>query len=227
MGEYHKIQSIFKRDPATNMKTFLMGEFSEPEFEYLYNNEWEFTEKVDGTNIRVYLGDGTDNPVYRFGGRTDNAIIPKPLQANLHEMFGNAPASELLELGAANAILYGEGYGPGIQSGGKYGFHPSFVLFDVRIGNWWLNRSDVDDIAKKLGIKSVPVVGRGPLSEAIDMCAAGFESQWGPFICEGIVARPVVELQNRAGRRIITKVKHKDFAYLSNATGERSPVSAV
>lgn len=40
----------------------------------------------------------------------------------------------------------------------------------------------------------------------------GFKSQWGDFIAEGIVARPMTELKNRNGSRIITKIKHKDFA---------------
>jgi len=37
------------------------------------------------------------------------------------------------------------------------------------------------------------------------------ESVWGDFQAEGIVARPGVELFDRAGRRIITKLKCRDF----------------
>ena len=48
MTQYHKIQSVFKRDPNTKFKTLLEGEYSIPEFEYLKDNEWVFTEKVDG-----------------------------------------------------------------------------------------------------------------------------------------------------------------------------------
>ena len=55
MKEYHKIQTIFKRDPENKFKTLIYGEFSLPEFEYLKNNTWIFTEKVDGTNIRKCL----------------------------------------------------------------------------------------------------------------------------------------------------------------------------
>jgi hypothetical protein len=39
----------------------------------------------------------------------------------------------------------------------------------------------------------------------------GFTSQWGDFAAEGIVARPKIELKTRGGKRIITKIKHKDF----------------
>ncbi|GAG78633.1 unnamed protein product [marine sediment metagenome] len=35
MIEYHKIQTIYKRDPDTNYKTLLEGNFSTPELEYL------------------------------------------------------------------------------------------------------------------------------------------------------------------------------------------------
>ena len=48
MKEYHKIQTVFMRDLENRYKTLLEGQFSLPEFEYLANNEWAFTEKVDG-----------------------------------------------------------------------------------------------------------------------------------------------------------------------------------
>ncbi len=38
MKKYHKIQSVFKRDAKNNHKTFLLGEYSRPEFEYLKDN---------------------------------------------------------------------------------------------------------------------------------------------------------------------------------------------
>ncbi len=53
MKEHHKIQTVYKRDPATKHKTLIADDFSLPEFEFLRNNEWIFTEKVDGTNVRV------------------------------------------------------------------------------------------------------------------------------------------------------------------------------
>lgn len=75
MNEYPKIQTVFKRDLATKYKTLLEGNYSLPEFEYLKNNKWIFTEKVDGTNIRVCFRDGK----VVFYGRTDSAQIPAPL----------------------------------------------------------------------------------------------------------------------------------------------------
>ena len=65
MKEYIKIQTIFKRDLLTNHKTLLEGDYSLPEFDYLKDNTWIFTEKVDGTNIRV-MWDGKE---IAFGGK--------------------------------------------------------------------------------------------------------------------------------------------------------------
>lgn len=45
----------------------------------------------------------------------------------------------------------------------------------------------------------------------IGITREGFTSTWGDFIAEGIVARPEVELFDRMGQRIITKIKYNDF----------------
>lgn len=207
MSTYHKIQSVFKRDPENNFKTFLEGEYSLPEFLYLAHNGWVFTEKIDGTNIRVYW-DGTD---VRFEGRTDKAQIPTFLLEQLTEMFPPEVFSTFDN--DTGVVLYGEGYGARIQKGGGNYISDgvSFVLFDVRIGNWWLERSAVDEVAESLGIKSVPVVGYGSLHDMVSWVRAGIRSEWGDFEAEGLVARPVIELSARNGKRIITKLKCRDF----------------
>ena len=48
-----------------------------------------------------------------------------------------------------DVTLYGEGYGARIQKGGGKYLAKScdFVLFDVKIGDWWLRREAVDEIA--------------------------------------------------------------------------------
>ena len=35
---------------------------------------------------------------------------------------------------------------------------------------------------------------------------------WGDFTAEGLVARPKTELFGRDGKRVITKIKYKDFS---------------
>jgi hypothetical protein len=56
-------------------------------------------------------------------------------------------------------------------------------------------------------------MGEGTLTEAAELARVGFNSKWGDFMAEGIVARPEVELKTRAGHRIITKIKHRDFEH--------------
>ena len=203
MLEYHKIQTVYKRDPATKHKTVLIGEYSLPEFAYLADCEWMFTEKVDGTNIRI----GWDGTSVTFGGRTDNAQIPAFLVQRLMELFTATTMAQL-----APMTLYGEGYGAKIQKGG--GNYKSdgvdFVLFDVFCG-MWLERENVEDIATQLLVKAVPILGSGTLLNLKEYVHAGFTSRWGNFQAEGIVARPIVELLNRRGERIITKLKCRDF----------------
>lgn len=208
MKEYHKIQTVFKRDANTNHKSLLVGQFSLPEFEYLQNNQWIFTEKVDGTNIRVMISHERND--ITFGGKTDRAQIPSPLVAFLMGKF-LPQAEKMLSVLEGEVCLYGEGFGAGIQKGGNYRPDQSFVLFDVKADDWWLRRGDVEEVAKGLDIEVVPVIDEGDLIDMVDLVQKGFKSSWGDFIAEGIVARPKTELQTRSGERIITKIKHKDF----------------
>jgi hypothetical protein len=206
MKEYHKIQTVFKREMENNGKALLIGQWTTPEFEYLANNIWVYTEKVDGTNIRIMF----DGEKVSFGGKSDNAQIPAKLVGRLRERF---PDSSLLKtvFEHGDVCLYGEGYGAGIQKGGGYRPDQDFVLFDVRVGDWWLQREDVEDVARKLSLDVVPIIGSGTLHDCINVVSGGIKSTWGEFQAEGIVARPATELISRGGHRVITKIKCRDF----------------
>lgn len=82
LKEYHKIETIYKRDK--NTKKLNENEFRNETVEFLKNNEWEFTEKIDGTNIRIYW----DGHKVQYFGRTDKAQIPSQLMNFLIEKFG-------------------------------------------------------------------------------------------------------------------------------------------
>lgn len=210
--EYHKISGPFKRATSGPDKNKVIPwQWSMPEFEVLSGIPWVFTEKIDGTNIRI-IWDG-HKPEIR--GRTDRANLAPDLVKNLMEMF----PEELLEqtFGANPAILFGEGYGPGIQKGGgNYRKDKSFILFDVHIGGWWLMRNSVEEIAGALGIDVVPVIYSGTLTDAIKFMAADEElysavaDVYGT-VAEGIVGTPEVPLFNRKGERIIVKLKGCDL----------------
>jgi len=147
---------------------------------YNKSNIWQFTEKVDGTNIRIISNDEG----LSFGGRTKKAQMPVPLVNRLNELFCENVLRKQFEKGV---VLYGEGYGNKIQKvGHKYKDHQDFVLFDVKVGDYWLDRETVDDVASKLGLESVPIVGEGTLNDMIKLCQDGMLSKWGDFGSEGL-----------------------------------------
>lgn len=205
--KYPKIKTVYKRDPSTNYKTLLEGEFAQPEFEYLVDNTWVWTEKVDGMNIRVIW----DGYVLIIAGRTDRAQIPRPLRDKLWEMF----TVEMFSSQYPNTpmILYGEGYGARIQKGGGNYISDGvdFILFDVMVGDVWLERENIVDIAGCMGIDMVPIIGFGSLYAAVETARKGPVSRIGSQRMEGLVMRPAWGLADRRGQRIITKIKYKDF----------------
>lgn len=216
MKEYHKIDSVYKRDIKGK---FLLGQWSQPEFEYLADLSWQWTEKIDGTNIRImWQGDPLDRRIrtVTFGGKTDNALIPTNLVNWLKEYI----TSESF-YGACledDICLYGEGYGAGIQKGGGlYSAEQKFILFDIKIGHWWLKRDAIEDIAQKLALGVVPMVPYNPslteMIERVSSTGVGWMpvSSIGTAPVEGYVGTPLVPLFNRKGERIVTKVKYKDF----------------
>lgn len=206
MNQYHKIQTIFKRD--IEKRTLLLDRFSIPEFEYLKNNVWICTEKINGTNIRI-IYDGDNN--ISIKGKTDNAIISVFLLDELENIF--LPKLQLFKEIYDNTpvCFYGEGYGGKIQKGGKYRKVCSFILFDIRIGPWWIKRKDLENISKQFNIDIVPIIFKGSLLDIVNFVRKGFNSRWGDFIAEGIVAIPEIDLFCRNGARIITKLKYQDF----------------
>lgn len=214
MKEYHKINNVFKRDPLTNFKTVINGRWAEPEFEYLAQNKWTWTEKIDGTNIRVIF----ENGKIIFKGKTDAAQLYAPLIERLQILFYEGALSKIFD---SPVCLYGEGFGAKIQKGGGNYIADGvdFCLFDVLIGTTWLERDAVVDIANKLQCQCAPSVGEGSLVDAIDFASQGFYSHWGDFIAEGVVVRPSVELKTRKGNRIIAKIKHEDFVLLGAGRG--------
>jgi len=208
MNQYPKISTVFTRDPATRFRTLIEGQYATAALAYLHSNDWLFTEKVDGTNIRVMWQPETG---LKFGGKTDYAQIPAHLANRLNEMFLDK-ADTFAGAFDGPACLYGEGYGAKIQKGGgNYSETQEFVLFDVKVGDWWLERKNVVNVASNLGLRVVPVCGHGSLPRMIDLVRAGIKSAWGDFLAEGLVARPIVSLMARDGSRIITKLKTRDF----------------
>lgn len=211
MTEYTKIETIFERD-MNGTKKLIEGKYRNETVEYLKDNEWVCTEKIDGTNIGIVW----DGHKVSYQGRTEKAQIPAHLMNKLIEMFGGNENEELFEqkFGEMQVILFGEGYGAKIQKGGgDYRNDVSFILFDVYLPkqNLWLKRDAVEDIAKTFGIDVVPIVLTGTLDEAVNFVKSKPKSTIGVANMEGLVCKPKIDMLDRMGRRLIVKVKVCDF----------------
>lgn len=203
--KYHKIDSIFKRN---KQGALLWSDWSTPEFDYLKDLSWRFDEKIDGTNLRIEVH---ANRKVRIGGRTDDAQLSTVLFEFLQDEFLDNAA--LLGQFPDGGILYGEGLDPQNKSATPYcpDGKCAFVLFDVRVVNWWLKREAVEKVGQTLELPVAPIVSYGTIAQAIDITRTGFNSAWGDFPAEGLVLRPAVDLFDRGGNRIITKIKTRDF----------------
>lgn len=230
---YPKIETLYDRDPDTFK--VIPGRLRCPEFGLV--SKWLVTEKIDGTNIRVHLtcacqgycsdcgstGGCVIAPRVKFQGRTDNAQTPPFLLEELQRMFPVDKVQAAFDPGV-NVTLFGEGYGARIQKGGgDYREGVSFRLFDVVVHdenrNWWLTWDNVEDVAEKLGINTVPVLTRGENLEQAAKFVSGLssvalmEKVKGPIRAhEGIVAQTDPLLFDRRGHRVVWKLKARDLA---------------
>ena len=85
-------------------------------------------------------------------------------------LLGGEENAQLFEqmFGEKEAMLFGEGYGKGIQAAGK-AYNPEgvdFILFDLFIVGNYQPRESVEHCAAAFGLTTVPVVGKGTLDEA-------------------------------------------------------------
>ena len=208
MIEYHKIEGLFKRDEQT--KKLIEGQYRNETVEFLKDIEWEFTEKIDGTNIRIIW----DGHKVEFRGRTDKAQIPSALLNRLIELFGGDVNEQIFEqnFGEKQVMLIGEGYGAKIQGvGGLYRPDQDFILFDVMIGENYQPRETVNSVAKMFNLDVVPIVLKGTIQDGIDFVKDRPKSTIGTAPMEGLVGRTKAELKDRCGNRVIVKIKVSDF----------------
>lgn len=212
MKQYEKIETVFCRD-TNGTKCLILNNYRNPTVAYLKDNMWVFTEKIDGTNIRVHW----DGHKVEFGGRTDKAQIPGTLLSKLNEMFATNEVEELFEQtwGDKDVILFGEGYGPKIQNGGDYRSDVSFILFDVLVGDNYQEREWVEKTAQMFNIDVVPIVLTGTIQDGIDYVMKHPRSTMGTAMMEGVVGKPMVELRDRRGERVIVKIKWEDFKHFA------------
>lgn len=216
--EYPKTENLYARDPENPKRVGPEFGLRLPEVDLV--SKWLVLEKVDGMNMRVFFEPIADEPV-RILGRTDRATVPGDLLESIRgwATFPNLASAFEDEdgLGPAKAILFGEGYGAGIQKGGHYRPDKAFVLFDVVVFRnvdsppAWLSWVNVVDVAAKLGITHVPALARGVDLETAKACV-GVAVLTSPELAEGIVARTDPYLFTSRGHRVAFKYKVRDLA---------------
>lgn len=216
--KYPKIHSLWKR---VEMKGELIeGDYAIPEFGNI--KKWRVQEKIDGTNIRIEYTTTQEYGVtlinISFKGRTDEAMLPRHLDDYLRSYFTKEKLSSIIkpqdEHTDKTIILFGEGYGPKIQSvGGNYRSDVGFILFDMWCSGWWLKQEAVKDIAEQLGIPYAPEIGIMTEEEIVDYVKSKPLSLCSnvPQMMEGVVCRPPDLLLLRNGDPVIMKLKCKEF----------------
>ena len=247
MISYPKIENLFTRDETTHKLN--MGDFRLPQFEQIAS--WLITEKINGMNIRLVL-DGNHEVFIR--GRTDAAMLPKKFTCEalshfpLVEDFRVTMIKALESIsqpddGKRAMIVFGEGYGPGIQKGGGlYAPTKRLRIFDVvtfrpqlreSLGpttpSWdygrglWRTWEDVRMVADVLGLDTVPVVEeKGTIPQIIEYVYRAPRSDTsvldgaGELASEGVVARTDPYLYDFRGDRVMFKLKRKDLLALAN-----------
>jgi ATP-dependent RNA circularization protein (DNA/RNA ligase family) len=209
MNKYPKIETLFNRNDKFKV---IEGDFRLPEYAII--NRWLITEKIEGTNIRLWFTKGE----YKFAGRTDKAEFTVVQNAFLHDLcLGILPAVEsLLEAyGLTSMTVFGELYGPKIQAGGNYSRSLEFRIFDIQVNDSkWLDQTQLNVNATVMGLDTAPILGVLSTQEAIEFAKTGFKSTFAlnpEYDAEGIVAKPLVPLYDNKGQRVMWKLKARDF----------------
>lgn len=213
MNTYPKIPSPFTRNEQT--RAWNVGDWSSPEIAVLKDAIWTWTEKLDGTNVRI----GWDGERVRIGGRSDNAQMPVPL---VEWINATLPADKLRAAfkdctPESMAVIYGEGIGPKIQKSGELYGPLRVVAFDIRVGRVWCKRETVENLADELGLEVAPLCAVGTINDAIRIVREGQQSYaaHSPREAEGLVGKLEPDLLTRFGERIIVKVKAEDVRRIS------------
>jgi hypothetical protein len=212
--EYMKINTLFKRDLKAKgkKKPIIEGDYSDPVFENIKN--WLACEKIDGTNCRIIYDSEDTVPFVYFDGRKDDAQLPARLFNHLKDYFTTKLMGHVFP-NPGKAILFGEGYGYNINENPYNLDSVRFILFDVWIDGWWLERKNVISVAEKLGVETVSDYGVMTIPEIVNMVKKGHVTDIAgarpDAVFEGIVATARPMVLNRDGTPVKFKLKVRDF----------------
>ena len=186
--------------------------------EILLFKECYAMEKIHGTSAHIkfeisenLLGAVFNKKITFFsGGEKDELFV-----SLFNEEF---LINQFKEIGVNKITIYGEVYG-GKQQGMRvtYGDKLKFIVFDVKIYDHWLSVPEAEEIAKQLKLEFVSYkkistnlkdLNLQRDSDSIQAYRNGMG--WGKKR-EGIVLRPLIELNRSNGKRIIVKYKNDEF----------------
>ena len=176
------------------------------ELYYLRNDDWTFKRKLDGENIRIKW-DGNE---VAWNGKTDKFVCNSEFTDYMNSTF----LEEIFEekFGREKTVLlFLERMGNKVQTNELKLDNVEAILYDVKIGDTWLEEESIKEIANYFGIHTcydfMPDPNHhGRLIEIIEECSEGRFKDW-----EGVVAQPRVGLKDRRGKRLIVKIKNKDY----------------
>lgn len=182
------------------------------------------TEKLHGSNCRVGFVLENGELVSMAGSRTLRRKRPEgELRASTYWFPWSLPAivtllTELREAGHAQAILFGEVYGKGVQSYDYGEPGVSFRAFDLMVDGTYVDYASFVLLCDRAGVQRVPLVYEGPFSlEAIKAVSDGDSLVGGKHGREGVVVRPATERQHPQLGRVV--LKYIGDAYLFSKKG--------
>jgi hypothetical protein len=164
-------------------------------------------EKLHGTSAHIAWRDG--KVWLSPGGESADRF---------RRLFDEAALAAAFEkLGHPSVIVYGEAYGGSQQKQAwRYGKELRFAAFEVQIGEHFVNVPVADEIVKGLGLEFVHYKRIPTDLAAIDAERDAPSEQArrngveGDQPREGVVLRPLIELRDNSGSRIISKHKRDE-----------------
>jgi ubiquitin len=177
--------------------------------EILLFKECYALEKIHGSSAHLQW---KDNKIIFFSGGEKHETFKKIFD----EEFLTNKFKELFE--GINTTIFGEVYGGKCQGMSEtYGKEMKFIVFDVKVGDNWLDVPNAEDVAKKLNLEFVDYKLINANLKEIDFERDRFSSQaiingcGNDKLREGIVLRPLIEVTKNNGDRIIVKHKRDEF----------------
>ena len=218
--KYTKIGSPFKKDDKFLNKEELS--------QYLPKGIWILTEKIDGTNIRIILTKPEEDGTRQIFVGSRKLLLNKEDKGSKQyfdciEEINLNKIKEYFKDVNSTVIIYGEGYGAGVQKGSIYSSKKNFRVFDIRIGQAYQDFDYVQKVCIDNQLNLVPIFGEVDLIH-YEGCINDLNNFENTLIKEGDGGKPEglvykfePVLLNKYGERLIFKVKFKDF---HNLTGK-------